>query len=127
MIEGIVNARYEAVISLTVFDTSGQPRRIEATLDTGFNGFLLLPTEIVLELGLPFLTPATVRLADGSEDYFDICGAVISWDGQMVARRAHVSDGDALIGMRMLDGYNLNMDVEPGGRALIRAIGGECL
>ena len=123
MISGIVNARYEAVISLTVFDISGQSIEIEATLDTGFNGFLLLPTELVRELGLPLFAPVTAKLADGNEETFAVCGAVLIWDGQMVARRAHVSDGDSLIGMRMLDGYNLNMDVEVGGRVAIRAIG----
>ena len=125
MIEGAVNARYQAVISLTVFDASGQPRRIEATLDTGFNGFLLLPTELVLELGIPFLTPATVTLADGNEDTFDLYRAEVIWDGELRSVRAYASDGDALIGMRMLDGYNLNMDVEPGGRVAIRAKGDE--
>ena len=125
MIEGVVNARYRAVISLTVYGISGLSQRIEATIDTGFSGFLLLPFELVRELGLPFVDRDRVMLADGSEQVLDVYGAVVVWDGQMVARRAHVSDGPPLIGMRMLVGYNVNMDVEVGGRVTIRAKGDE--
>ena len=53
VIEGVVNAAYEPVVSLAVQGPSGQSRDIEAVVDTGFNGFLTLPTELVAELALP--------------------------------------------------------------------------
>ena len=43
MIEGVVNAAYEAVIRLSLRGPSGQAREIDAVIDTGFNGFLTLP------------------------------------------------------------------------------------
>ena len=44
MIQGAVNAAYEAVIPLTVQGPAGQTQDIEAVIDTGFSGFLTLPS-----------------------------------------------------------------------------------
>lgn len=55
MIQGEVNDAYEAVISLTVQGPLGQATEVEAVIDTGFTGFLSLPTALVTELG-PFGT-----------------------------------------------------------------------
>ena len=63
MIEGRINDRYEPTITITVTTPEGASREVEAVIDTGFNGFLSLPAELVEELGLPFLYssgPATV-------------------------------------------------------------------
>ena len=65
MIEGVVNANYEPVISLSVQGPSGQKREIEAVVDTGFNGFLTLPPALVSELGLPFRIRGAAMLANG--------------------------------------------------------------
>ena len=54
MIQGVVNANLEAVVTLTLRGESGQEREIEAVIDTGFNGFLTLPTALVAQLGIPF-------------------------------------------------------------------------
>ena len=43
MIEGLVNANYEAVITVPVRGPEGQARQVEAVVDTGFNRFLILP------------------------------------------------------------------------------------
>ena len=50
MIEGIVNAAYEAVVTLPLRGQAGQERDIEAVIDTGYNGFLSLPPALVEEL-----------------------------------------------------------------------------
>ena len=70
VIEGVVNATYEAVISVTVAGPSGPTREIEAVVDTGYNGFLTLPPALVAELGLPFASIGRASLADGSEVTF---------------------------------------------------------
>lgn len=54
MIEGGVIDAYEAVVSLSLQGPSGQTKDIEAVIDTGYSGFLTLPTALVRELGLPF-------------------------------------------------------------------------
>ena len=51
MIEGVVNAAYEAVVTLPLRGQTGQGRDIEVVIDTGYNGFLSLPPALVEELG----------------------------------------------------------------------------
>ena len=121
MIEGIVNAKLEAVVSLTVQGPSGQSREIEAVLDTGFNDFLTLPPTLADELGLAYRNRGRMILADGSEVIFDIFGASMLWDGELRQLYAYAADTTPLIGMRLLHSYNVNIDVLDGGRVVIQA------
>ena len=82
MIEGVVNADYEPVITLTLRGPSGRTLDIDAVVDTGYNGFLTLPTTLVAELGLPHVSMAWATLADGSEISYDVYGVTVLWDGQ---------------------------------------------
>ena len=54
MIQGVVNDAHEAVVTLSLRDPTGRVRDIEAVIDTGYTGFLTLPTTLVTEIGLPF-------------------------------------------------------------------------
>ena len=54
MIEGTVNAAYEAVVPLPLRGPSGQARDVDAVVDTGFTRFLTLPPAMIAELGLGF-------------------------------------------------------------------------
>ena len=121
MIQGEVNDAYEAVISLTVQGPSGQATEVEAVIDTGFTGFLSLPSALVTELGLPFLTNESAMLADGSLVRFNVHDATALWNGQTRRVYAHISDATPLVGMRMLDEHDLSIQVRDGGRVVIRA------
>ena len=81
MIQGVVNAAYEPMITLALQGPSGQSRDIEAVVDTGFNGFLTLPTVLVSELGLPFISIGRATLADGNEIAYEVYGVAMLWDG----------------------------------------------
>ena len=52
MIQGVVNASHEAVVTLSLQGPDGQAQDIEAVAGTGYNGFLTLPQDLVTELGL---------------------------------------------------------------------------
>ncbi len=121
MILGAVNDAYEAVISLTVQGPSGQSREVEAVIDTGFTGFLSLPSALATELGLPSLTYESAFLADGSLVRFSVHDATALWDGRPRRVYAHLSDATPLIGMRMLDDHDLSIQVRDGGRVVIQA------
>ncbi len=121
MIEGVVNAAYEPVVTLAVQGPSGPAREIEAVIDTGFTGFLTLPPGLVSELGLPFLTGNRATLADGSEVTFPSYGIVVLWDGQAVYTEADAADTTPLVGMRLLDRHDLSIQVRDGGRVVIQA------
>ena len=121
MIEGVVNAAYEAVISLTVQGPSGQAGEIEAVVDTGFTGFLTVTPALATELGLDLRGTSRATLADGSEVTFPQYGVAVLWDGQARYIEADAADAIPLVGMRMLDRHNLNVDVEDGGSVVIQA------
>ena len=116
-----MNADYEPVITLAVRGPSGRWRDTEAVVDTGFNGFLTLPTQLVTDLELPFASIGRATLADGSEVAFSVFRATVHWDGRRIDVEASGADTTPLVGMRLLDGYNLNIDVTAGGRVLIQA------
>ena len=69
MIEGVVNAAYEAVIRLPLRGPAGQAREVEAVIDTGFNLYLTLPPSLVAELGLSLQSRGLMTLADGREEH----------------------------------------------------------
>lgn len=119
MIEGAVNANYEPVISLPVQGPAGQTLEIDAVVDTGFNGFLTLPTALVGELSLPFASIGRAVLANGSEVAFDVYEVTVLWDGQPRNIEAAVTDAVSLVGMLLLDRHNLNIEVTDGGRVVI--------
>ncbi len=121
MIEGVVNIAYEPVVRLVLQGPSGQNREIEAVVDTGFNGYLTLPPELALDLGLNFVTTNPAFLADGSEATFDVYSVTVLWDGYPRHVDAHMSDATPLVGMRLMDRHSLYMEVESNGRVVIQA------
>ena len=82
MIEGVVNAAHEAVVTLPLRGPTGPAREIEAVIDTGYSGFLTLPPSLVEELGLPFRLHGRAVLANGDTETFAVHGVTVVWDGQ---------------------------------------------
>ena len=111
MIKGEVNDRYEAVITVTIFPPTGGTRHIETVVDTGYNGFLLLPTELVRDLQLPFLNSTVAVLANDEAVTLHSHQAEIMWNGQRRTVRATASGSTPLAGMRLMAGHHLSIDV----------------
>jgi clan AA aspartic protease len=122
VIRGTVTADREARIRLTVRGPAGQERRLEAVIDTGFDGWLSLPPTLIARLGLPWRRRGRALLADGNEIVFDIYEATVVWDRRR--RRIPVDEADTtpLVGMALLDGYELNAQVRAGGKVSIRRL-----
>ena len=122
MIEGVVNAAYEPVITLAVQGPSEQSREIEAVVDTGFTGFLTVTPALATELGLTLEGTGRATLADGSEVTFDLYEIAVLWDGQPRYVLADEADTTPLVGMLLLDGHDLSIRVRDGGPVVIRAL-----
>ena len=120
MIEGAVNASYELIVPLSLRGPTGQTLEVEAVVDTGYNGLLTLPPPVVTDLGLPHRGYGEASLADGRVVEFDVYGVTALWDGQPRHIEADEADCAPLVGMRMLDRHNLNVDVAVGGQVVIR-------
>ena len=123
MITGTVNADYEAVIRLRAHGPTGHAHEVEAIIDTGFNGFLTLPPALVTALGLTRRSRGRALLANGSEELFDIYGVTVLWDGQHRYVEADAVDTTPLVGMSLLEGYDLHIQVAEGGQVVIEASG----
>ena len=123
MITGTVNADYEAVIRLLIQGPTGPAHEVDAMIDTGFNGFLTLPPALVTTLGLIRRSRGRALLANGSEELFDIYGVTVLWDGQQRYIEADAVDTTPLVGMSLLDGYDLHIQVANGGQVVIQASG----
>ena len=123
-VEGIVTPSLEIVVSIHVGGPAGQIRVIDAVVDTGFVGFLALPSMMAEELSLPYHDADPVTMADGRVEHVARHRAVLLWAGEPMLVRAHLLDIElALIGVNLLQGYNLNVDFVEGGRVSIQPVG----
>jgi clan AA aspartic protease len=122
MITGAVNAYDEPIIRCIVRGPLGQEQEVEAVVDTGFTGSLSLPLAIIVALGLPFRRRSRAVLADGSSIRFDVYEGLVLWDGRPRVVPISAAEAAPLIGMGLLRGYELTMQVVVGGSVTISPI-----
>ena len=122
MIEGVVNAAHEAVVSLSLRGAEGRTQEIEAVVDTGYTGFLTLPPSLVDRLALPFAYVSRAFLANDDEVEFNVHDATVLWDGLPRQVRAAATGRIPLLGMAMLDAHSLYVAVTDGGSVVIQRL-----
>jgi clan AA aspartic protease len=122
MITGSNNSALEAILRLTVRGPLGRRRRITAVIDSGFNGALTLPLEVITELGLPWIQSDTVELGDGSISECDSYAGIIVWNRRSITRLVDEAATTPLVGMELLHGFELNMKVRRRGRVTIKTL-----
>ena len=122
MIHGVVSSRCEAILTIVVGNTNGKRQFIEAVIDTGFNGFLTLPSALIATLELSWNASDIVTLGDGSETFFDLYAATVIWDGEYREIDIAESETEPLIGMALLQGYRLQIDTIEGGLVSISSL-----
>jgi clan AA aspartic protease len=122
MITGVVTPYREGIIQLDVIGASGSADRLEAAIDTGFTGFLTLPKDLISNLGLPYVASIEAILGDGRGVELYMYEAVVIWNGRRCRVEVLGSDGAALVGMSLLYGFKLVMDVVEGGTITIEAL-----
>ncbi|MFN6481304.1 clan AA aspartic protease [Nostoc sp. DedQUE07] len=121
MINGFVvglQARVNIVLCL-----AGRPDvEIECVVDTGFEGTLTLPLDIVDALDLPYITRIRANLADDSNVMTRIHLARIIWHG--IEREVVVlaMGRRPLLGTALIEDYHLSVDFYEGGSVVIDEI-----
>ena len=77
---------------------------------------------VIRALNLPWRTFGRGTLADGSVSLFDVYQAKVVWDGRV--RPVFVDEFDAtpLVGMALLGGCELNMQVRARGKVTIKRL-----
>jgi clan AA aspartic protease len=121
MILGQVNARREAIIPIQIRAVLGQTLDIEGTIDTGFSGYLTLPPTLIATLQLRYDRTEVYTLGDNSDVVFDIYQATLGWDGRDRDVFVLETESKPLVGMSLLHGHHLFVDVIDGGEVRIQA------
>lgn len=119
---GVVNARREATLSIWVGNGKKRSHRIDAVIDTGFSGYLTLPSILIQSLELSWNAVDRMTLGDGREAIFDVYGATIQWNGQRRDVDVAESETDPLIGMALLYQCRLQVDAVVGGLVTVEAL-----
>ncbi len=122
MILGRVTAGREAILPVRIRGLDGREIEVEAAVDTGYNGFLTLPRKSIEVLAPPFGGTAQASLGDGSDVRMEIYLATVLWDGRERPALVLEAEGGALVGMSMLDGCRLTIDIEAGGPVIVEPL-----
>ncbi|HEY3245441.1 MAG TPA: clan AA aspartic protease [Phycisphaerae bacterium] len=112
----------EAVVRVSIRSQARQPLSVEAVVDTGFDGFLSMPPSTIGSLALVQIAEVFAELANGEEAPTRVFEAEAEWDGRAVPIEVAEFDCEPLLGMRLLAGYHLGIDVTNGGRVEIRLL-----
>ena len=113
--QGIVSGRLDAIVKIRFRGPTGIESSANAIVDTGFNGALTLPKSVVSLLGLMQSAEGTGQLADGSTSSYGIYEMEIEWNGTFRGILVSAVGNGCLIGMRLLQGSEIRIEVRPGG------------
>lgn len=119
MMTGVVTAEREAALRLAIRGPQGQEQEVEAVIDTGFSGFLALTAPLIAALGLSYHSRTIVLLGDGSQTALREYEGQVIWDGQERDILVLETVGGPLIGMALLYGYRVTLDVVDSGLVTI--------
>ena len=114
--KGHVDAESRALITVSVRPTEADnDREIEAWIDTGFTGDLVLPGQRIQELALPQSGTVKAILADGSEVVLKTYTCLIPWFGDLRSLEVVANEGDyPLLGVGLLSGHDLRISYRSG-------------
>ncbi|MCZ0938437.1 MAG: hypothetical protein OXJ55_07355 [Caldilineaceae bacterium] len=122
MIAGRVTESREAVIDLEVVGQNQRKVRVEAAIDTGFDGYLTLPKATVNSLALQSAGNRIATLGDGNTVILEVYLAAVIWNDQEREVLALQAEGGALVGMSLLYGNRVTITVLDGGDITIEPI-----
>ena len=118
MIQGNVVER-QARISIILRLPENLDIEIECVVDTGFEGFLTLPSSAIAEIGLPYLAQINANLADNSKVATNVYLATILWNGVEKDVAVLGMGRRPLIGTALLEDCHLSIDFCDGGTVLV--------
>lgn len=96
---------------------------VEFVVDTGFEGDLSVPSDLVrlLDAQPRFLTRR--KLADGTHLDCPVYQIVLDWNGEPHTIEALVLENNPLLGTLLLDGCRLEVEMEESGEVVIELPG----
>lgn len=121
MIHGTV-VGLQAQMSVLVRLEDKSDIEIEFVIDTGFEGFLTLPPDLVAKLSLPYIAKIQANLADNSKTTTNAHAIKIVWNGTEREVIVLAMGRRPLLGTGLLVDYHLSIDFYEGGTVLVDEI-----
>ena len=116
---GRVNGDLQAWLTVEIVTPSGQPRPIEVALDTGFNGQIALPAITIQRLELSEESSRLAITATGDRVRLTTYYSTMMWHGEPRIIEVVEADSEPLLGMELLLGNRVTLDVLEGGPVTI--------
>lgn len=95
---------------------------IQFVVDTGFEGFLTLPPDVVVKLDLPYVAKIQANLADNSKVTTNAYALKIVWNSVERDVIVLAMGRRPLIGTALLEDFHLSIDFYEGGTVLVDEI-----
>lgn len=122
MIIATVDAGLNAIVNIALLGRNGRRQTVEAVIDTGFDGYLTLPYRVVALLEFPWVRSQSVILGDGNPQLCDVYDGEIAWNNQLRSIEIEAANTQPLIGMALMRGYDLNIEVFEGGAVSLQPL-----
>lgn len=94
---------------------------VEFTVDTGFAGDLALPWAIAQQIDLQLAERRFIRLADGTTRECEFGAIALEWNEELRETEVLILEGRPLLGMLLLNGCHLSIDISDGGEVVIES------
>ena len=105
-----------------MIDNRGHLHPVDMVVDTGFNGNITLPLEIIRELDLKSDLETSITLATGVQEEVNTWNGFVLWHSQPRLIQIIETRGTPLLGMRLLENSQLTIRVRVGGEVLIEKL-----
>lgn len=115
MIVGRVDRAYDATIPVDILERGSRLHRLEVPIDTGFEGYLMLPLRIVHQFGMTLERRVTMTLANEQDSVFERYLSEVLWFGRPLTVSVLASENQSLVGKYLLAGTHIEIDMIPGG------------
>lgn len=117
--KGYVIESKEVIVPLILFGEDETSFEIDAALDTGANCELTLPPEALEVLNAEFLRDDQAAVAGDEIIECRVFAVTILWTAGQRTIEAFELDSIPLVGMKLLEGHRLTIDVVDGGTVSI--------
>ena len=114
MIIGRITDNQEAIIELEIVGLSRR-EKIEVVIDTGFDGYLTLPSDLINRIRLRRAGRRHAILGDGNIVVLELYRAKVLWHGEEREVPVLRTEGGPLVGMALLRGNRVILDVVTDG------------
>ena len=121
MTTGSINFYRQATIPIAVMNNNNREFvQMHPIIDTGFNGYLQLPSDEIARLNLPPTGTIGTELADGSAVEGTLHTATVLWFGNRISVDVLAAEAPIrLIGAKLLWGNLTHIEWEFGGRVSV--------